>query len=132
MAKRYKLVITHSLVHPAKYNYSAVALSHPGIVFCLLPQKCFVTTAWFGIYVCACSSLVRTIFCWMCALSLASDSSRHVQLLCVLLLVSLFVTQFHEIITCQQLFICVMDTSFIAECYIVNGICAGICPVCLH
>ena len=37
MAKGYKLVITHFLGLPAKYNYSA--LPRPHIVFCLQPLE---------------------------------------------------------------------------------------------
>ena len=38
MAKGYKTVITHFLVLPAKYNYSALASPRPRIVFFLQPS----------------------------------------------------------------------------------------------
>ena len=39
MAKGYKIVITHFLRLPAKYNYLASALPRSHIVFCLQPSE---------------------------------------------------------------------------------------------
>ena len=72
MAKGYKFVITHFLRHLAKYNYSAVAFLILVLYFAsCLKVFCNYCMVWYSY---DCITLVRTILCWMCALSLASDS----------------------------------------------------------